>query len=593
MITIKNYFNRVPNIDSNRLPAMLKEGYSYVRELTEDHTTWDYYHADPEIKAAVDRYLADLSDHLDKPSSPAKPAERRAAKPTEAQAREVAKDLIRVYVARGESMGLLNKSMMGKSTGTDSARIRSGKIQVYEMAGQEANFSFTLHSIYHELLEELGRSKPEPAKPKPTRKPASAGRKPPPSPAPAKPRISAANAADVERVDDAVRFIKRYALLHGKTKTDMQVLNFLNALQRAILEKRIRKTSPYAKQIEYIQGNLVKLYNDMGRSVDIQLKEAVLNEFLQIAGSEKVRLSVSYMKRYVGMQGKHITKEKAQALHRLVSAALDQQKIGKADPYRARIMRVLSSLKQFINKAKPADTLQLHSAVLNGIQETLDGCCDACDHRSKRKGLDGIEGADDPLAGAPADDAVMSSVDFAGMEFETLGFTGKWKEFIGDPAPGFSAMVSGPPKMGKSYLCADFAGYLARHHGETLFVAGEEKLGQTLQQKIDAVKHPCLHVTGAIPADLSPYSFVVLDSVTRLKLLPEQLRALKAANPGKSFIHVYQVTKAGKFRGSNEAQHDVDIVIDVPEKGRARQYGRFNQGGEMSIFEPDGYGQAA
>jgi predicted ATP-dependent serine protease len=47
------------------------------------------------------------------------------------------------------------------------------------------------------------------------------------------------------------------------------------------------------------------------------------------------------------------------------------------------------------------------------------------------------------------------------------------------------------------------------------------------------------------------------------------------------------VTKAGQFRGGNEAQHDVDVVIELPEKGKAVQFGRFNQGGEMGIFEQD------
>lgn len=33
--------------------------------------------------------------------------------------------------------------------------------------------------------------------------------------------------------------------------------------------------------------------------------------------------------------------------------------------------------------------------------------------------------------------------------------------------------------------------------------------------------------------------------------------------------------------------HDVDVVIEIPELGRAVQFGRFNQGGEMQIFEEE------
>lgn len=167
-----------------------------------------------------------------------------------------------------------------------------------------------------------------------------------------------------------------------------------------------------------------------------------------------------------------------------------------------------------------------------------------------------------------------------------MGFNGKWKDLIGDPSAGFSAMVFGKPKMGKSYLCVDFAGYLARNHGNTLYVAKEEKLDATLQKKLTdkEVKHRCLFVSDHLPEDLSPYQFIFLDSVSKLKLTPADLDQLKSEYPGKSFIEIYQTTKTGNFRGTNEHQHDVDIVIEVMEKGKAVQFGRFNQGGEMEIF---------
>lgn len=76
--------------------------------------------------------------------------------------------------------------------------------------------------------------------------------------------------------------------------------------------------------------------------------------------------------------------------------------------------------------------------------------------------------------------------------------------------------------------------------------------------------------------------------MNKLGLEPEALEELKRDNPGKSFIYIFQSTKEGNFRGANQFQHDVDVVIEVPEKGKAVQFGRFNQGGEMEIFDlPD------
>ena len=34
----------------------------------------------------------------------------------------------------------------------------------------------------------------------------------------------------------------------------------------------------------------------------------------------------------------------------------------------------------------------------------------------------------------------------------------------------------------------------------------------------------------------------------------------------------------------NETQHEADVVIEMPEPGKAVQMGRFNQAGEINIF---------
>lgn len=388
-------------------------------------------------------------------------------------------------------------------------------------------------------------------------------------------RISIVDAKPVEHVDEEVKFVKRYVLLHGKEKTKEQVLSFINSLQKAIVEKRIRKTSHYAEQIKYIQNSLIKVYNSMGKSTTLKIRDNVLAEMLGIAGSEKVRLSISYLKRYIGMQGKEITKEKAEKLLNVITGALDNEKVPGNDPYMEKMKKVLSSLRVYVKDATTPNVLPIQEATLAGIQRALDGC--ACGKHSSLEGLD--EGHLTP-------DTVMSSMDFAKVQFKTLGFTGKWLELIGDPSSNFTAMVFGKPKMGKSYLCVDFAGYLARSHGKVLYVANEEGLDYTLQEKLNDknVKHPSLFVTGTIPNNLANYDFIFLDSVNRLGLTAEDLRVLKTNHPTKSFIYIFQATKQGNFRGENSFQHDVDVVIDVPEKGKAVQMGRFNQGGEMDIF---------
>jgi outer membrane biosynthesis protein TonB len=59
-----------------------------------------------------------------------------------------------------------------------------------------------------------------------------------------------------------VTFIKSYCGWNGKVKTKTQVYTFIKRLQKAIAERKIRKTSEYAPQIEYMQKRLISFHND-------------------------------------------------------------------------------------------------------------------------------------------------------------------------------------------------------------------------------------------------------------------------------------------------------------------------------------------
>ena len=420
--------------------------------------------------------------------------------------------------------------------------------------------------IYFERLSEHLLELSKPVKPK---KEAKSETKPVKAKPPKKEKVLKAdmpNILMVERMPEELRFIKRYVNLNGKTKMKDDILRFINSLQKAIVEKRIRKTSPYAEQIKYIQEKLIEVYNSMASKIKLELKPETFEELKKLTGGEKVMASIGFIKRYISMNGKPAMKEKAKQLLQQINKAYEKGKITDSDPYIVEIHELKKNLKAFATD-RTIKVLEIEQATLNGLEGILGCACNS---------LNGFDGKP----------AIMNSMDFANMEFDTLGVSGKWLELIGDPSTNFTAMVYGKPKMGKSYLCVDFAGYLARNHGRVLYVAKEEGLDYTLQQKLNDknVKHPNLYVASILPNDLSAYDFIFLDSVTKLGLTPEDLNSLKRGNPTKSFIFIFQSTKEGNFRGANAFQHDVDVVIEVPEKGRAVQMGRFNQGGEIEIF---------
>jgi len=173
------------------------------------------------------------------------------------------------------------------------------------------------------------------------------------------------------------------------------------------------------------------------------------------------------------------------------------------------------------------------------------------------------------------------------MDFQTIGLHGKYRELMGDPSVGFSAMVYGLPKSGKSTLCIDFAKHLAENHGKVLYVAIEEGFGYTLKEKFERMKaiHPNLEVAETLPDDLSPYNFVFIDSVSKAELSTEALTELRKKHPKTAFIYIFHTTKEGNFRGKQGFAHDVDVIVAV-EKGVAKGNGRFGSG-EITVFLND------
>ena len=299
----------------------------------------------------------------------------------------------------------------------------------------------------------------------------------------------------------------------------------------------------------------------------------------------EISQEIKFILRYLDFHDKVLYKNTIGLFIDDLQNAITEKKITKKSPVAKEIMEMQDSALKAFNSMRNAKHIMLRPETikkLKAIIEKYENAYDDIDEqyaksKKEKKNLNG-------LGNTPVN--IMSSKDFTNLKFNTLGFEGKWLEFIGDPAPGFTAMVFGMPKMGKSYLCVDFAGYLARNHGKVLYVAKEEKLDATLQKKLKDkdVAHENLFVSDALPSDLSAYNFIFLDSVNKIGLTPKDLEKLKADNKGKSFIYIFQATKGGKFKGNNEFQHDVDVVIEIPEQGKATQYGRFNQGGELNIF---------
>jgi len=374
---------------------------------------------------------------------------------------------------------------------------------------------------------------------------------------------------EVEFISPEIRFIKRYTLLHNKTKEKAQILTFINSLQKAIIEKHIRKSSGYADIIEKIQYELISCYNNMGNTIKIDIKPATLEKYSSIAKSETVSAIVKFIKGVISIHGKTDVRKRAESLYKSYSKAYNNGDISKNDPRYEETVTLSKSLLNYLQET--SNTIEISDTVLNGLMGIIG------------ETVNGLNGLGNTETVSPK---LVSSETLSEMRFDTIGLQGKYRNLIGDPSRGFTAMVYGLPKSGKSTLSIDFAKYLAEHHGKVLYVAIEEGFGYTLQEKFDRLNatHPNLAIAETLPTDLSKWDFVFIDSVSKAGYTNDVLAKLHKQFPKTAFIFIFHSTKDGKFRGGQEFAHEVDCIIDV-EKGVASANGRFGVGGKLNVFE--------
>lgn len=393
-------------------------------------------------------------------------------------------------------------------------------------------------------------------------------------------RVTKAAIHSVERISEEVRFIKAFVQMIGKPKLPKQLLSFISRLQGAIAEKRVRKTSQYADELLLVQSEVIDIYHKQMHKPDqeftVEIDKSLYTKLSKVAGIQQVMPSVRAIKSFIRLQGKLVTNDKAKSLFNRIARLLKNGSITPSDPYFKQIQEIEADIKAFVQKNPQHGFLVIPERTLNGLNNILcDG--DPLLQYKNERGYDEIPRH-----------TVINSMDLHKLNFETYQFTGKWHEFFGNPSKGFSMMVTSHPKYGKSTMCIEFAHYLASHHGKVLYVAQEEGIGETIREKFERLNahHPNLSVVDEFDESLiNRYEFVFLDSVSRMHFSPEQLLQLKRKYPNISFIYVFQVTKAGVFRGSKSFEHDVDMVVVFPKFGHAKQYGRFNQGGEMTLFK--------
>lgn len=385
------------------------------------------------------------------------------------------------------------------------------------------------------------------------------------------------NTKKVEHIREEIKFIRRYIRLHKKKKPAHSILSLIKSLQRSIVQKMIRKTSPYADEIRLIQDKLVKAYNyAKGDDIDITIKEDDLSKLVSMAGGEEVYPSINIMKRYIGMQGKAFDPKKIESFIRHIESVLKKKKVRTDDPYHDKVKTILKSIK----KLKGGNFVRLSPSELSGLEGIVNAC--SCKHglgkiyktgaplRKCKKGTYTDSDNQGACSHNKGLSGVLTAEEMANRQLDLLNFFSFWLSLFGRPANNFTLMIHGEPHNGKTIFLLILAQYLANNFGDVLYVSSEEFASPTMTQKVSEFLNPLparLHFAENLTdPDLSQYNFVILDSVNDLGLRINDFKELRKEHPDTAFIFILQHTKSGNFRGGKDWEHLAEIVGEV-EKG--------------------------
>lgn len=331
-----------------------------------------------------------------------------------------------------------------------------------------------------------------------------------------------------------ITFMRRYIALDGKELNLSRANVLLASLQKAIIGKKIRKTSKYADEIRNIQDNLIKLVNNYEDGTLITIDKDTITDYTEKIQNNYPLDAIRLLKSYAFLIGKNeddlpgIQTRAKKIYARLAS-------LPRPGRYTREVEAAKLSLQDFINGS---------SSSVHSTDFALRGLL----------GLDSAAGLNGPVA----------STALANYQFQTVALAPSVRALIGEPDIPFKILVHGLPGSGKTTLALRIAHSLAEHnHMRVLFVSAEEGVSNKTQKRLDRLNlySQNLDIAVALPSNLEPYDVVAIDSITALRMTPEELRELYRTNPWVSFILISQSTKSGAARGSLEFEHDVDTTI--------------------------------
>lgn len=411
----------------------------------------------------------------------------------------------------------------------------------------------------------------------------------------------------------AVLFIRRFLLLVNKPIAFAKFESYLRSLQKAITEKKIRKSNKFAEEVMYIQKEVITFCNKYGteanndsKVVTLALPDETLAKLMAIAGGFKIYPSLNILKSYLSIQGKKPDVKKVKALVDKTSKMLaSKQEISLKDPFRDKVEKVKAALARILADKKGIDVPFLEPVELKGLNgknkngkrgDKLVKLLAIIEKHSFTDGLGGLDDIGDTTGIDPsftqrdglasATRRTMTAAEMAQQSINVLDTTGIYGKILGKFGAGGHLMIHGAAGQGKSSFALGLAKHWANKGYRVAYVSAEEFGSPTLVQKIQRLN------IGTAPVNFAPsirdlrlnqLDVLFIDSIQAAGLSIQDQAKLKKSYPDLTVVFIVQETKQGSYKGGSEWGHNVDAVMAFDNGSARTEKNRFGALAEWPV----------
>jgi hypothetical protein len=365
MITVKNYSDKIKNVDWTKIPKEIKA-------LKDDiDFSIEFYDDDPGIKETVDLFLKAINKVPER-SGPKKATGKK--KPVKTEKEEFIVTNGKLFLSNRSGKFILSDNIEFAYQYSESQA--KAQIKLAEsLSKDKTNFYITKIAI-HNHNSKQGNSKPK-VNTSTTKKPS-------------KKVATKIDAKIVDGYSKEFMLVRRFYNLVKKEKASFRQIQLVYmAFQKAIVGRDVRKTSDDADLFTKVNEKMVSLFDKVSQNkdsverdgVDITLSDnALMTQMEKLVKGSKTNYAITLMRSFIGMQNTKPDVTKAKGLLKRMENAIANDKVDKDNRLFPAIKEAITELKEYIKE--PTKEIEPEAFGLS-----KPGKKSLCDNRVKCEGL--------------------------------------------------------------------------------------------------------------------------------------------------------------------------------------------------------------